>query len=283
MSSDPDLGGVERCELAPGFSISRVLTGLWQVADMERGGETLDPEAAADAMAPYAEAGLTTFDMADHYGSAEVIAGTYRRRDPGVELLTKWVPTPGPISREDCRAAVLRALDRLRADAIDLLQFHAWSYADPSWLDGLVYLQELRDEGLIRHLGLTNTDTAHLRIALASGLDIVSNQVCFSLLDRRARQGMTDFCLEHDVRLLAFGTLAGGLLTERWLGSPAPSADEMVTWSQMKYRRFIDAAGGWDAYQALLRALDEVARAEGVPMAHVACRNDPRRAGRWAA
>ncbi|NUQ50590.1 MAG: aldo/keto reductase, partial [Phycisphaerae bacterium] len=51
---------VERCDLAPGFSIARVLTGLWQVADMERDGHTIDLEATARAMAPYVEAGFST-------------------------------------------------------------------------------------------------------------------------------------------------------------------------------------------------------------------------------
>ena len=104
MSTDASTpSAVERCELAPGFSISRVLTGLWQVADMERDRHELDPDAAASAMAPYVEAGFTTFDMADHYGSAEKIAGNFRRRhgDGKVELLTKWVPKPGPITRQD--------------------------------------------------------------------------------------------------------------------------------------------------------------------------------------
>ena len=106
---------VEYCELAPGFRISRVLTGLWQIADMERGGRELDPDETAAAMAPYAAAGLSTFDMADHYGSAEIIAGTFRRRPEAgeVQLLTKWVPPPGAVTRAAVRAAVQRALDRL--------------------------------------------------------------------------------------------------------------------------------------------------------------------------
>ena len=85
---------VERSTLAQGFDISRVVTGLWQVADMERAGEALDLRAMAAAMLPYVEAGLTTFDMADHYGSAEDIVGvfsTYGAEKP-VQLLTKWVP-----------------------------------------------------------------------------------------------------------------------------------------------------------------------------------------------
>ena len=268
-------GRVERIELAPGFSISRVLTGLWQIADMERDGSDLDPDATSEAMTPYVEAGFTTYDMADHYGSSEVIAGRFRKRtggDPAVELLTKWVPKPGHHTRDDVRAAVQRSLDRMETERIDLLQFHAWNYADPGWLDCLFWLQELKHEGLIGHLGLTNVDTAHLSIVLHSGIEVVSNQVCYSLIDQRARRGMTDLCVQHGVKLLAFGTVAGGLLTERWLGVPEPDVDSLDTWSQMKYRRFVDAAGGWDAFQRLLEAVRRVADKHRVSMANVACR-----------
>jgi len=264
---------VKRRELSADFSISRVLIGLWQIADLERNGRSLDLEATADAMDPYVEAGFTTFDMADHYGSAEVIAGLYRKRHASdVQLFTKWVPTSGPSSRVNVRAAVQRALDRMQTDRLDLLQYHTWNYADPSWLDTLYWLQELRDEGLIRYLGLVNVDTAHLRIALHSGFDVVSNQVCFSLLDQRAKSGMTELCQDHGISLLAFGTVAGGFLTERWLGKPEPNLDELSTWSEMKYKRFIDAAGGWQVFQDVLQTIYDVGRRHGVSMANVACR-----------
>ena len=266
---------VERCELAPGFTVSRVLTGLWQIADLESDGNALDPSAAAREMAPYVEAGFTAFDMADHYGSSEIIAGTFARQNgpsTGVELLTKWVPKPGRISRDTVRAAVDLSLSRLKADRLDLLQFHAWAYHDPGWLDCLFWLQELRDEGLIGHLGLTNFDTAHLRIVLASGIDVVSNQVCYSLIDGRAEGGMTELCDAHGVKLLAYGTVAGGFLTERWLGAPEPDWDRLETASLMKYGRFIRVAGGWEPLQSVLQAIADVARKHGVSMANVACR-----------
>jgi aryl-alcohol dehydrogenase-like predicted oxidoreductase/enamine deaminase RidA (YjgF/YER057c/UK114 family) len=266
---------VERYQLAPGLAISRVVTGLWQIADMERDGRTIDLEATAAAMGQYVDAGLTTFDMADHYGSAEDVAGMFRERQvdgSSVQLFTKWVPTPGPVTREDVRAAVRRSLDRLRGETVDLLQFHAWTFADPNWLDCLFWLQELKQEGLIRHLGLTNCDTAHLRVAVRSGIDIVSNQVCFSLLDRRPSGRMTGFCREHGISILAYGTLAGGFLSERWLGGAEPDWDDLTTWSEMKYGRFIRAAGGWDALQGVLRAVSSVARRHQVSMANVASR-----------
>ena len=266
---------VERWEMAPGFSISRVLTGLWQIADMERDDRKLDLEQTAEAMRPYVEAGFTTFDMADHYGSSEIIAGLYGEAygHDSAELFTKWVPVPGPVSREDVRAAVQRAMDRLRTERLDLLQYHAWNYADPSYLDTLFHLQELRSEGLIRYLGLTNVDTVHLGMILKSGVEIVSNQVCFSLLDQRARtNGMLHLCKEQGVTVLAFGTVAGGFLTERWYRQPEPDWDRLETWSQMKYGRFIREAGGWGKLQDLLEAVHRVAERHEVSMANVACR-----------
>ena len=260
---------IPRYPLGEGLTVSRVINGLWQIADLERDGRELDVDQAAMAMSPYVDAGLTTFDMADHYGSAEVIAGIFGDR---AERLTKWTPKPGPVSRDEVREAVERSLRRLRTDRIELLQFHAWSYADPSWLDALFHLQDLKREGLIRHLGVTNFDTAHLRVAVQSGIEIVSNQVSFSVLDARAAGAMSDFCVAHDVRLLAYGTLLGGFLTEAWLGHEEPDWDGLATWSQMKYGRFIRAAGGWEAFQQVLRRLDEVATKHGVPMAAVASR-----------
>ncbi len=264
---------VETAELAPGLVISRVLNGLWQIADLERDGAALDPKAAARHMAPYVEAGFTTFDMADHYGSAEVIAGEFLTSHPAgrtAQLLTKWVPKPGPTTREDVRRGVERALKRLQTDRLELLQYHAWHYPDPSWLDALYYLSELREEGLIGALGVTNFDAAHLRVALASGLPIVSNQLSFSLIDQRAAGAMSDVCQEFGVSLLAYGTLAGGFLSERWLDQPEPVKPE--TWSQMKYKRFIDAGGGWRAFQSLLRVAVSVAHRHQVSVPVLASR-----------
>ena len=265
---------VERIDLARGVSISRVLTGLWQIADMEREGQAFVPATAAAAMRPYVDAGLTTFDMADHYGSAEDVAGLFASGVPRntVQLCTKWVPKPGGVRRDDVRTAVQRSLDRLRTDHVDLMQFHSWRFADPAWLDALFYLQELREDGLIRALGVTNFDSAHLRIALASGIPIASNQISYSLIDRRAAGRMAALCTEYGVKILAYGTVSGGFLSERWLDAPEPDWNVLDTWSQMKYGRFVRAAGGWESMQQVLRALRAVATRHGVSITNVASR-----------
>jgi aryl-alcohol dehydrogenase-like predicted oxidoreductase/enamine deaminase RidA (YjgF/YER057c/UK114 family) len=259
--------------LAPGLEISRIITGLWQIADMERHAESLQADATSKAMEAYVKAGLTSFDMADHYGSSEIIAGKFKNENAGakqLQLFTKWVPKPGKVTREDVRTAVNTALQRMQQSSIDLMQFHAWHYPDPSWLDALFYLNELKEEGLIRHLGVTNFDAAHLRIALASGIPIVSNQVAHSLLDQRAAGNMQAVCEQYGVKLLTYGTLAGGFLSAKWLGKTEPKMEQLNTWSEMKYKRFIDAAGGWDVFQNLLQTIHLLAQKHQVSMANMA-------------
>ncbi len=265
-------GAVERARLAAGLEVSRVLTGLWQVADQERGGAALETGRAARTLEPAVDAGFVTVDVADHYGSAELIAGALQKRRPEVRVLTKWVPEPGVSSRRDVEAAIRRSMDRIGTDRLAALQFHAWSYPDPGWLDCLFHLMEFQAEGRIGHLGVTNFDAVHLDLALRSGIPLVSNQVCYSLLDRRPAGRMTEVCRRHGVGLLAYGTLAGGLLSDRWLRAAEPPIDDSLTWSQMKYRRFIDQAGGWDRFQAVLRAARRVADRYGVSIANVAVR-----------
>jgi aryl-alcohol dehydrogenase-like predicted oxidoreductase/enamine deaminase RidA (YjgF/YER057c/UK114 family) len=259
-------------ELAPGLKICRALNGLWQIADMERNGDRVDRKMAAQAMHNYVQAGFSTFDMADHYGSSEEISGVYRKTygTDSAQLFTKWVPSPAKITKDQVRKAVETALTRMQSEQIQLMQFHAWQYAHPSWVDCLFWLQELKNEGKIKYLGLTNFDSAHLSIVVNSGIEVISNQVSYSLLDQRAAGAMTDLCLKHNVKILAFGTVAGGFFSEKWLGKPEPVLNESLTWSQMKYKRFIDQAGGWGHFQNLLQILDQLAKKHQVGIANVA-------------
>jgi aryl-alcohol dehydrogenase-like predicted oxidoreductase/enamine deaminase RidA (YjgF/YER057c/UK114 family) len=271
-----------RISLAPDLDICPVVTGLWQVADMERDGATLDRDKSAAAIAEYVRSGFDTFDMADHYGSAELICGHFGERaaagDFGLaegtaaQLFTKWCPEPGEMTAETVRAGVTERLRRLKTEQIDLLQFHWWMYEHPAYIDAMGELMELKREGLIAHLGLTNFNTDHLHLLVRHGIEIATNQVCFSLLDRRAAEDMTMVCLETGVRLLAYGTLGGGFLTDKWVGAAEPEADGIGDWSKMKYRRFLDQIGGWEGLQTVLAAVSQVAGKHGTSVANVATR-----------
>lgn len=261
-------------QLGKTLRISRVLTGLWQVADIEKNGTAIDPEQGADHLDAYVRNGFSTFDMADHYGSAEIIAGhLLSRYGDGTErpvVCTKWCPQPGEMTADVVRVGVQERLDRLGVDKVDLLQFHWWMFEHPAWLDALHELTALRREGLITEIGVTNFDAAHLQLALADGIPLLTNQVSFSLMDRRASGPLADLCRTKDTRLLGYGTLCGGFLSDRWLGKPEP--DDISDWSKMKYKRFIDTAGGWDGFQAILRAAAEIGAKHGVSISNVATR-----------
>jgi aryl-alcohol dehydrogenase-like predicted oxidoreductase/enamine deaminase RidA (YjgF/YER057c/UK114 family) len=260
-----------RSLLAPGLEASRIVTGLWQVADQERDGRVLDHAAAADAMAAYAKAGFDSFDMADHYGGAEQIFSRFREAGGQGRVFTKWVPTPGPMTRDVVREGVGRSIARL-GRVPDLMQFHWWSFRHPAWLDALREMAAMRAEGALEQIGVTNFDTDHLRVAIAQGVPIATNQVSFSLLDRRAAGAMSAFCTGHGVKLLAYGTLGGGFVSARWLGREEPAGGEISDWSKMKYGRFITAMGGWAAFQGVLRAAAQIAARHGVSLSNVATR-----------
>jgi diketogulonate reductase-like aldo/keto reductase/enamine deaminase RidA (YjgF/YER057c/UK114 family) len=160
----------------------------------------------------------------------------------------------------------------MKTSRIDLMQFHWWMFEHPAYIDALAAMARMREEGSLLHLGLTNFDTDHLRLLVRHGVPIATNQVSFSLLDRRAAGDMSAFCAASGVRLLAYGTLGGGFLTDRWVGRPEPTAADIPDWSKSKYRRFIEAIGGWAAVQAILEAAAAIARKHGVSVANVATR-----------
>ena len=252
-----------------------VIIGLWQIADMERKNPSLNPASLVKEMEAYLEAGLYFFDMADHYGSAEIIGGLLikKRKEEGKSLpvlATKWVPKPGYNSRTSVKDAVALALKRLQVETIDLLQFHAWDYTDPSWIETLFYLDELRKEGLLQALGVTNMDTVHLKMAIDSSIPIVSNQISHSLFDQRGSSEMIPYCSKNNIQVLCYGTVAGGFFSEKWLGKEEPAIEELPTWSLMKYKRFQEEVCDWPTFQILLGKLKELSKNLNVSVAQLA-------------
>ena len=265
-------------QFTPNLRICRILNGLWQVSGAHG---RIDPKAAIKEMFDYVDAGFTTWDLADHYGPAEDFIGEFRRqliatrgKDAweNVQAFTKWVPRPGRMTRKIVENAIGVSLRRMDVPTLDLLQFHWWDYDDPSYLDALQYLAELQSEGKIRHLALTNFDTEHLQIIIDHGIRIVSNQVQFSLVDRRPEIAMIPFCREHNIALLTYGTVCGGLLSEKYLGQPEPRSRTLETVSLEKYKMMIDSWGGWSLFQELLAVLKQTADKHKVSIANVGVR-----------
>jgi aryl-alcohol dehydrogenase-like predicted oxidoreductase len=265
---------VPRVQIAPGYSISRLLKGGWQLAG---GHGPIDRAAAFDDMDRFVEAGITTFDCADIYTGVEAMIGEWiarRRLLAPVQIHTKYVPDldrlPGH-SRDDVVRGVDRSLARLGVERVDVVQLHWWDYAVPGYVDAVAWLDEQRRAGKIGHVGLTNFDRPRLSEILAAGLPIASHQVQYSVLDRRPANGVAAQCAAHSIGLLCYGGLAGGFLSERYAGrsDPAPPLENR---SLVKYRLIIDEFGGWELFQDMLAALGAVAARHGVSIGAVALR-----------
>ncbi|HLO83867.1 MAG TPA: aldo/keto reductase [Nostocaceae cyanobacterium] len=265
-------------QFTPDLKISRILNGMWQVSGAHG---RINPQAAIEGMFQYLDAGLTTWDLADHYGPAEDLIGEFRRQlisnrgkdaVENIQAFTKWVPRPGKMTKKIVEENIDISRRRMDVEALDLMQFHWWEYRDPSYLDALKYMAELQTEGKIKHLALTNFDTEHLQIITEAGIKIVSNQVQFSIVDRRPQVDMIKFCEQHNIKLFTYGTLCGGLLSEKYLGKRELGNFDLNTASLRKYKNMIDAWGGWRLFQELLATLKKIADKHQVSIANVAVR-----------
>jgi aryl-alcohol dehydrogenase-like predicted oxidoreductase len=271
---------VERTELAPGYGISRLLRGGWQLAG---GHGDVDRARAVADMHAFVDAGVTTFDCADIYTGVEEMIGAFRadllaRR--GAEALarlkvhTKFVPDYdrlGKLAKRDVEAIIDRSRMRLNAERLDLVQFHWWNYDSPGMVETALWLKELAAAGKIDRIGGTNFDTPSTMAMLDAGVPLVSMQVQYSLLDARPENGLTALAAQRRVGLLCYGTVAGGFLSSRWLGQPEP-VEPFANRSLVKYKLVIDDFGGWDLFQELLRTLDAIAARHAVSLTAVATR-----------
>jgi aryl-alcohol dehydrogenase-like predicted oxidoreductase len=268
---------IPRVELAPGYTISCLLKGGWQLAG---GHGPVDAAAALADMDRFVGAGITTFDCADIYSGVEALIGEWmkRRHAQGssipVQVHTKYVPDLDRLpthSRGDVVHGIDRSLARLGVDRLDLVQLHWWDYDIPGYVQTAGWLDEQRRAGKLRHIGLTNFDQPRLAEIFAAGIPVVSHQVQYSVLDRRPANGVAAQCARNGIGLLCYGALAGGFLSERYLGRPDP-APPFENRSLVKYRLIIDEFGGWDRFQEMLAALGSVAARHGVGIGAVAIR-----------
>lgn len=271
-----------RCELAPGYTVSRIINGGWQLSKGHRTA-VVDPDAAVRQMQQLADAGLTTFDCGDIYTGVEALLGKLCQGSSEVQVHTKFVPDRDELAHLDrlhVERIVDRSLRRLGVERLDLVQFAWWDYAVPRYVETAMWLDEQRRAGKIRLLGATNFDVPHLAEMVEAGVPLVAHQVQYSLIDRRPQRGMVRFCREQGIHLLTYGSLAGGFLAQRYCNRPEPSLSNR---SLVKYRLMIDEFGGWDRFQELLHALQRIASRHGVTVANVALRWTLQRDGVTAA
>jgi aryl-alcohol dehydrogenase-like predicted oxidoreductase len=270
-----------RTELAPGYSICRLIVGGWQLS----AGHRTDAPAADEAverLVELAELGLDTFDCADIYTGVEELLGRFLARwrttsvgSRPIRIHTKLVPDLGVLPRVDRRyveGIVDRSLLRLGVETLDLVQFYWWNFEVGEWLEAVRCLADLQRAGKVRHIGATNFTASEIgTMEREVGIKVISDQVQYSALDHRPEAGLADHCIGTGTRLLCYGALAGGFLTDMWRAMSEPGGPPSNR-SLTKYRLIIEEFGGWEAYQALLGELSAIGQEKGVSAAAVALR-----------
>jgi aryl-alcohol dehydrogenase-like predicted oxidoreductase len=271
---------MERTSLAAGYEISRVVRGGWQLAG---GHGAIDTDRAVEDLLAAYDVGITTFDCADIYTGVEALYGRFRERLhakrgrealAGLRIHTKLVPDLARLATVDktyVQSIVDESLRRLRVERLDLVQFHWWDYSVPRYVEVVGWLDELRRAGKIENIGGTNFDTERMREILATGVSLLSMQVQYSLLDRRIERTLLPLARDAGIAMLCYGSVAGGFLSERWLGveEPAPPFENR---SLTKYKLIIDDFGGWDLFQDLVATLARIGARRGADIATVASR-----------
>lgn len=278
---------MQRITLAPGYEISRVIRGGWQLAG---GHGAVDPAGAIDDMVAFADAGITTFDCADIYTGVEELIGQFRLRYRdlrGADALkrirvhTKFVPDLAvlpTISKAYVEGVIDTSLKRLNLQRLDLVQFHWWAYDIEGWLKTAGWLKDLQAAGKIDKVSGTNFDSDHVEALVGDGIPLASLQLQYSLLDRRPEKRMVSLAAENNFALFCYGTVAGGFLSDKWLGVAEPE-HPLENRSLTKYKLIIDDIGGWDLFQALLSTLRHIADRHQTDIATIASAAMLRRPG----
>lgn len=254
------------------LELSVVGLGTWAMGDDFFG--KVDDKQSIKAIQASIDSGVNLIDTAPAYGaghSEEVVGKAIKGRREELIVATKVgiIRTPSDFERnlkpESIRKEIDDSLSRLGVDMIDLYQIH-WPDPDTPLEDSLEELVKIRDAGKYRYLGVSNFDPKLMDQAREQA-GIVSLQPQYSLLVRDAEEELLPYCLKHDLGVLSYGTLAGGLLTGKFTEIPElPEKD-----NRDKFYQFFQEPE-WSAVQGLLKEIRAIADEHGVTPAQVSSR-----------
>ena len=208
-----------------GMEITQVGFGAWAIGggDWEFGWGPQDDDESVAAIHGAVELGVNWIDTAAGYGfgRSEVTVGRALGELPSSRrpyVFTKAGILPGPdgkVIRTIEHDSVIReahaSLERLGVDAIDLYQIH-WPIPDAEIEAGWGAFAELKEQGLVRHIGVSNFDVAQL-LRVQQIAPVESLQPPYSLLDRKIETELLPFADEHGIGVIVYSPMASGLLT----------------------------------------------------------------------
>jgi myo-inositol catabolism protein IolS len=240
--------------------------------------------------------GCTLFDTAEMYndGSSESSLGKALGSRRGEAIIATKV-SPHNARPEDLRRSCEASLSRLGTDYIDLYMMHyainelsLLHYTDepgspaeyPTIAAALETMEALRQEGKIRHIGVSNFGVQQLTEALAVGVPIVCNQLHYNLLCRMLEYEILPCCVEHGLGIMTYTPLMQGILTGKYgsLDEIPPKRRRTRHFSSHREGTRHGEAGAEEEMTAALAAVGDVAARSGMPMSVLAlswCLSNP--------
>jgi aryl-alcohol dehydrogenase-like predicted oxidoreductase len=206
-----------------GLEITRVGFGAWAIGGggYEWGWGAQADEDSTAAIHRALDFGVNWIDTAAQYGfghSEEVVGRALRKLDERPYVFTKGGQPEGPnrtttqsLRRDSLRRELEGSLSRLGLDAVDLYQIH-WPTPEEEIEEGWAALAEFKDEGLARHIGVSNFSVGQLRRAQEIA-HVETLQPPYSLLDREAGDEILPFAEREGIGVIVYSPMGSGLLT----------------------------------------------------------------------
>ncbi len=173
--------------------------------------------------------GLHFFDTAEVYGQghSETLLGKFAKEaGQPVTIATKFMPFPWRLGRSSLTRALRGSLQRMGRQQVELYQIHLPMppITIETWMEMMI---EAQQAGLIGAVGVSNFNRTQMLRAydtlIRQGISLASNQVEYSLLDRKVeRDGLLKLCQEMGITLIAYSPLAMGLLTGKYSAEAPP-------------------------------------------------------------
>jgi aryl-alcohol dehydrogenase-like predicted oxidoreductase len=206
-----------------GLAITRVGFGAWAIGggDWEHGWGPQDDAQSIEAIDRALELGINWIDTAAGYGfghSERIVGRALEGLAQRPYVFTKASLLEGPSRRivhSLKRDSILReahaSLERLGVDAIDLYQIH-WPIPDEDIQEGWAALAELKEQALVRHIGVSNLDVEQLR-RIRHIAPVETLQPQYSLVERGIEQAILPYAREHGIGVIAYSPMGSGMLT----------------------------------------------------------------------
>jgi aryl-alcohol dehydrogenase-like predicted oxidoreductase len=214
-----------------GLTVSRICFGTWQF-----GGDwgSIERDEAIAAVRAALDSGVTFFDTAQAYGFgdseallAEALGDDIHRDDVIVATKGGLRATGSGVERDSSpellRDGVEQSLRHLGVEAIDLYQVH-WPDRGTPFEDTGAALEQMVDEGKLRHVGVSNFSPAQME-ELSRSIEVETDQPPYNLFNRGIEEDVLPWCREQDIGVLVYGPLSHGLLSGSFDPSKLPADD----------------------------------------------------------